>query len=414
MKFFSRKFLLIAALLALIVAPMISVSAQDTVNLTLWHSKQDAEGDALLALIDAFQAANPNITIEQVYNPDGTLSDSFIAAAGAGEGPDMIMTANDHTGPYASAGLVTDISGSVDDDLRAQASDTGWGLFEFNGGLWGVPFSAKTLAFFYNKAFVPDAPATWQDVLDISAQVHGDDDGITGLAFQNGFFHSAGFLFSLGGALMDADGNADFVDGTPGADAMDAFLQLHQDIYNLSLDADSGVVVDGSSPNPGFQQGTVAMVYDGIWNLAQFESDLGDDLGVSIMPALDNGEVPALFAQGDGFYLNGNADDAKTAAFIEWSRFVTGVEGQTIAATQGGLLPVNPDVMVDNPNLQTFAEQFALGTPFPNREELGAFWGPMGDAITAVSAGGETPAEARMAAYDLIQSAIDGMHNPSS
>src|SRR3546814_3658066 len=30
-----------------------------------------------------------------------------------------------------------------------------------------------------------------------------------------------------------------------------------------------------------------------------------------------------------------------------------------------------------------------------NRQELGAFWGPMGDAITAVSAGGETPDEAR-------------------
>ncbi len=414
MKISSRKFLLVAVLLALIVAPMVSVSAQDTVNLTLWHSKQDAEGDALLALIDAFQAANPGITVEQVYTPDATLNDSFTASAGAGEGPDMIISANDHTGPWASAGLITDISASVDDALRAQASDTGWGLFEYNGGLYGVPYSAKTLAFFYNKAFVPDAPATWQDVLDIAKQVHGDDDTVTGLAFQNGFFHSAGFLFSLGGALMDADGNADFAEGTPGADAMDAYLQFHQDLYNLGQDPDSGVVIDGSSPNPGFQQGTVAMVYDGIWNLAQFESDLGDDLGVSVMPKLDNGNVPALFAQGDGFYLNANADEAKVAAFIAWATFVTSVEGQTIAAEQGGLLPVNPEVMVEDPNLQVFAEQFALGTPFPNRQELGAFWTPMADAIAAVSAGGETPAEARAAAYDLIQSQIDGMHTPSS
>ncbi len=410
MKAFSRKFLFLAALLALLVAPMISVQAQDTVNLVLWHSKQDAEGDALLALIDAFQTANPNITVEQVYNPDATLVNSFTAAAGAGEGPDMILTANDHTGPWASAGLVKDINMDVNSDLRAQASDTGWGLFEFNGGLYGVPYSAKTLAFFYNKAFVPDAPATWQDVLDISKQVHADDDTVTGLAFQNGFFHSAGFLFSLGGQLMDADGNADFADGTPGADAMDAFLQFHQDMYNLSLDETSGVVVDGSSPNPGFQQSTVAMVYDGIWNLAQYESDLGEDLGVSVMPKLDNGNVPALFAQGDGFYLSSNADDAKTAAFIEWAKFVTGEEGQNIAAKQGGLLPVNPNVTVDDPNLQVFAEQFALGTPFPNRQELGAFWTPMADAITAVSAGGETPDQARSDAYSLIQSAIDDMH----
>ncbi|MCC6805196.1 MAG: hypothetical protein IT319_20115, partial [Anaerolineae bacterium] len=69
MKIVSRKVLLVMALLALMVAPMLSVNAQDTVNLVLWHAKQDAEGDALLAMIDAFQAANPGITIEQVYNP---------------------------------------------------------------------------------------------------------------------------------------------------------------------------------------------------------------------------------------------------------------------------------------------------------------------------------------------------------
>jgi maltose-binding protein MalE len=405
----NAKFLLVLALLALLVAPM-AAGAQDTVNLVLWHSKQDAEGDALLAMIDAFEAANPGITVEQVFNPDATLGDSFTAAVGSGEGPDMIITANDRVGPWATAGLIQDVSGWVDDELRAQAGDTAWGLFEFNGGLYGIPYSAKTLAFFYNKALVPDAPATWADVTAISEEVTGDNPGVTGLAFQNGFFHSAGFLFSLGGALMDEDGNAAFVDGTPGAEAMDAYLQLHQDIYNASQDVDSGIVVDGSSPNPGFQQGTVAMVYDGIWNLAQYESDLGDDLGVALMPALDNGNVPALFAQGDGFMLSSNADEAKAAAFIEWARFVTGVEGQTIAATEGGLLPVNPEVPVENPNLQVFAEQFQVGTPFPNREELSQFWTPMADAITAVSAGGETPADARAAALETIQTGIDALH----
>ncbi|MEP7292241.1 MAG: extracellular solute-binding protein, partial [Chloroflexota bacterium] len=226
MKLLNQKFLLVLALLALVVAPMV-VGAQDTVNLVLWHAKQDAEGDALLALIDAFQAANPGITIEQVYNPSGTLQDSFIAAAGSGEGPDMVIWANDSVGPWATAGLIKDVSPWVDDDLRAQASDTAWGLFGFEGGLYGIPYSAKTLAFFYNKALVPDAPATWADVTSIAEEVHADSPDVTGLAFQNGFFHTAGFLYSLGGALMDDAGNADFADGTPGAEAMDAYLQLH-------------------------------------------------------------------------------------------------------------------------------------------------------------------------------------------
>jgi maltose-binding protein MalE len=407
----SRKLVLIAALLALAILPSLGiVSAQDSVNLVLWHAKQDAEGDALLALIDAFQAANPGITVEQVYNPSGTVQDSFRAAAGAGEGPDMIIWANDAVGDWATAGLIAPITDGISDDLRAQATESAWGTFTFNGDVWGVPFSAKTLAFFYNKALVPDAPQTWADVLAVSEELALD--GLTGLAFQNGFFHSAGFLYALGGSLMDEEGNANFAPGTEGAAAMEAYLQFHADMYALGQNPDSGVVIDGASPNPGFQQGTVAMVYDGIWNLSQFESDLGDDLGVAIMPALDNGSVPALFAQTEGFMPNANlaSDMAKMEAFLAWATFITSAEGQTIASIEGGLLPVNPNVTVENPNLQVFAEQFALGTPFPNRAELSRFWGPMGDAITAVGAGGITAADATATAHDLIQTGIDELH----
>ena len=411
MKIFGRKFYLCVLAGLLVVSALgVSVQAQDSVNLVLWHAKQDAEGDALLAIIDAFEAANPGITVEQVYNPSGTLTDSFIAAAGAGEGPDMVIWANDITGPWVSAGLVADLTDGIDDELRAQATESAWGTFTFNESIYGIPFSAKTLAFFYNRAFVPDAPETWEEVLEISEELA--EDGVTGLAFQNGFFHSAGFLYSLGGSLMDEDGNATFGDGMEGAEAMNAYLQLHQDMYNLGQDPDSGVIVAGDSPHPGFQQGDVAMVYDGIWNLAQFESDLGDDLGVSIMPALENGNVPALFAQTEGFFANATVaeDEAKWDAFIAWARFVTSEEGQTIAATEGGLLPVNPAVEVENPNLQVFAEQFALGTPFPNREELSAFWEPMADAIAAVGAGGEDVDEVRQTAYEQIQASIDEIH----
>lgn len=411
MRIVKGKMWVLVALFAVAMLPMLGAVAQsETVNLVLWHAKQDAEGDALLAIIDAFEAANPGITVEQVFNPSSTLQDSFVAAAGAGSGPDMVIWANDSTGPWASAGLLADLSESVDEDLRAQASEAAWGTFEFNEGLYGVPFSAKTLTFFYNRALVPEAPATWADVIEISAELA--EEGVTGLAFQNGFFHSAGFLYSLGGSLMDADGNATFGDGQDGAEAMNAYLNLHKSLYELAQDPDSGILIDGSSPNAGFQAGTVAMVYDGVWNLAQFESDLGDDLGVALMPALDNGEVPALFAQSEGFFATaGVAEDAaKLEAFLAWASFITSEEGQTIAATQGGLLPVNTAVEVENPNLQVFAEQFALGTPFPNRQELGAFWGPMGDAITAVTDGGEDVDAVRQSTYEAIQTSIDAMH----
>ena len=399
-----KRILVFALLGVLLVAAFGSVQAQDDSTLVLWHSKQQAEGDALLAIIDYCMEANPGLVVEQVYTPDNTLRDSFQASAGAGEGPDVIITANDNAGVFSNAGLIAPVV--LSEETLANASDAAWGTFQVGGEQYGVPFSAKTLAFFYNRDLVPDAPATWADVLAISEELAAD--GITGLAFQPGTFHSAGFLHALGGSWLTPEYNANFEAGTPGGDAMVAFLTWYQDLFNLAQDPTSGVVFDGASPNPGFQTGTVAMVYDGIWNLAQFESDLGDSLGVSIMPALDNGNVPSMWAQADGFMLNaknaGNA--AKEEAFATFANCVTGVDAQTLAATEGGLLPVNPAVELENPNLQVFAEQLALGTPFPNVAELGQFWTAIDNARSQVE-GGADPAAVTAELQTTVQTGID-------
>ena len=72
---------------------------------------------------------------------------------------------------------------------------------------------------------------------------------------------------------MDFDGNATFGDDGDGTAAIDSYLQFQQDMYTLGQDASSGVIVDASSPNPGFENGTVAMIYDGLWTLGQYETD---------------------------------------------------------------------------------------------------------------------------------------------
>src|SRR5262249_51886477 len=159
--------------------------------------------------------------------------------------------------------------------------------------------------------------------------------------------------------FMDEEGRPAFADGSDGAAALDTYLQFQADMAKLGRDASSGVIVDAASPNAAFAAGTIAMIYDGLWNLPQYEKSLHDQLGVSTMPTLDNGSVPALFAQGEGFYLNASADDAKTQAFIEWAKFVTNAANQANLIEQGGILPVNPTVPLDDPNLKAFADQLA-------------------------------------------------------
>jgi maltose-binding protein MalE len=128
------------------------------------------------------------------------------------------------------------------------------------------------------------------------------------------------------------------------------------------------------------------------------------------MPALDNGNVPAMWAQADGFMFNAKDanDPAKVEAINTFANCVTGVEAQTIAAEQGGLLPVNPAVPLDDPNLQVFAEQLALGTPFPNVAELGQFWAAIDNARSQVE-GGADPAAVVAELQTTVQTGIDNL-----
>ncbi|MBI1259760.1 MAG: extracellular solute-binding protein [Chloroflexi bacterium] len=403
------KSLISALLVCFLVVGGVSAREEDIVHLMLWHSQQGAQANALQALINAFQNVYPTITITPIFYASGTLPAAF-ASVEPEQRPDMLLAANDSVGFWVNAGLVKDLSVTISGSLKSQASITAWSLFQFKEDFYAIPYSAQTLAFFYNKALVPTIPTTWGDVLAAAQQVHADHTNITGLAFQNGFFQSAGFLFAQGGQLLDLDGNAAFADGSDGAAALDKYLLFQKDMSALGRDVSSGVIVDASSPNPGFEAGTVAMIYDGLWNLTQYEQDLGDNLGVSTMPVLDNGKVPAMFVQGQGFYLAASADDVTTRAFIDWGKFVTSVAGQTIVLRQGGLLPVNPTVQPDSPNLRAFADQIALGTPFPNRQEISEFWGPLSDAITAVVTGDKSPDQARHDAYIAIQTALDALH----
>ncbi|KXK23974.1 MAG: extracellular solute-binding protein, partial [Chloroflexi bacterium OLB15] len=119
-----------------------TVGAQDSASLVLWHAKQDAEGDALLALID-FCADNYGVTVEQVFNPSNTYQDSVRSAISTGEGPDMLIWANDWAGELADAGSIAPVTSLITDELHANASDTAWGLFTYKDDVWGIPYSAK-------------------------------------------------------------------------------------------------------------------------------------------------------------------------------------------------------------------------------------------------------------------------------
>jgi arabinogalactan oligomer / maltooligosaccharide transport system substrate-binding protein len=181
--------------------------------------------------------------------------------------------------------------------------------------------------------------------------------------------------------LMDASGKC-IADQGGWADGMQAVLDLKT--------AGALVEPDYAKAETPFRQGEVGIFFNGPWALADYKKDLGDKLGVAVLPA---GTAPATPLNGiDGFYINPNSKNVDGA--IELALFLTNKDSSTIYTEQAGHVPIRSDVTATDALVATFAQASAAGFPRPQSAEFGQFWGPFGTAWTKAIEASATPKDA--------------------
>jgi maltose-binding protein MalE len=384
----------IVAVAAFGVQPNRGVEAQEG-SLTLWHSWRDAEADLLETWVANFTEANEGVEIEARYVPFDDLRATYENAAATGEGPDLVIGQADWAGPLSEAGLIMPIDDMVaDTDLDTQLTEAAWGTMSFAGERYGVPVTLDGVALYYNSDIIDpdDVPEDLEELLEVAAELTEGDD--VGLMFNNGFYQSAGIYFALGGELFNEDGENLWNEG----DAAEAYLDLHKMIFENYPEFIT-------SDNALFQEGRAAMILEGSWNLGTFTEALGDSLGVALLPEVD-GEPWSPFVGGKGFYVNATTENVDTA--LAFLTYVTSPEGLTLGAEIANHIPTGEGVEVENENIAVFSEQLSGGTPLPTSPAMGAYWNPVGDAITSVTQGGEESAAAAEAATEDILDLLEG------
>ncbi|HJY32645.1 MAG TPA: extracellular solute-binding protein, partial [Actinomycetota bacterium] len=128
-------------------------TAPGPVTLTFWHGYTDYEADSLNALLDQWNAENPDITIDPLFvNNDKALQKLTVALQG-GEPPDITYQYGSSLPQLAEAPGLVDLtdwvqSPEVDwEDFVAGARDAA----TFEGKVLGVPALIDNLAVVYNK-----------------------------------------------------------------------------------------------------------------------------------------------------------------------------------------------------------------------------------------------------------------------
>lgn len=283
-------------LLALLLLSITSVYAQDVIELRITWYSDGTEGDALRDALDAFEAANPGITvvIDDIGYSDPNIYHSTIQAqVEAGSPPDLARVNNvalfldnylDLTSLVSDAQYWTDnFSESVLNSLRVDSGDT---------GIYGFPLQFTITAPFINRTLFEQAgvevpsdtndAVTWDTWTEAAKQVADATGTPFAIAYEPRGQRFWGFSISEGGTWFDDEGN--FTVDTPG------FRSAAQKLISWNTDGLSDPIIWANLPDgpnlarDQFINAQVVFLYSGSFAVGGLATGIGDTFDWSAVP----------------------------------------------------------------------------------------------------------------------------------
>ncbi len=311
-------------------------------------SGSQEEYQAYQSLVEAFQADNPDYSIDLRYVPDDRDYRRRLAADfSAGAPADVFLLNYRRIAPFAAEGAMAPIGpylaqSSVIDE--AGFYQPAMDAFRNNGELWCLPQNVSSLVVYYNKTpfdaaglAYPAAGWTWDDFVAAARALTVDKDGDGaldqyGASIEPLFIRLAPFIWQNGGELVDDPANPSrlAIDSPQAQEAFQWFVDL-QVKEQIVPDAAAEAARDGESR---FLDGTVGMYFNSRRSTPTMRTIENFDWDVAPLPS---GQQPAGVLHVDGYCLAEKAKDKEAAwKFIEYANSPT---GQEIVARTGRTVP---------------------------------------------------------------------------
>lgn len=370
------------------------------VHLVLWENLVAAQADALVADVAAFEAAQPNYTLEvQHYEDTQTLIEAI-----AGETVEFHLALGDAS--LASAlqaqGALEPLDGSFPREfLEGFASPALTGVTR-DGHLWGLPDTAGLhLLLFYNRDLVAVPPANTEELYALAASFTDDDRW--GLAVNSyDPLWVVPWLWAYGGWLTDSDGNPN-LNIPPMIDALTLYLNWQGRLTGVAP------VATYVEARELFLGGQAAMLIDGEW--AKDELDPAGELnwGVAPLPAVGETEQPAApLVAGRYWLMRGGLSAAERDAAMDFLTFITAPERQLAWTSRFGALPTRLEALRDpailtDPFLRVSAQQMQAGRGLLLGVDANRLLDAMREPLRGVLEGDTVPEEAARAMQAALE-----------
>jgi multiple sugar transport system substrate-binding protein len=298
------------------------------VHLTMWIGytppppvPESQEYLSIQDIVQRFEAANPNVTIDLQYvNSDNALQKVTVALQG-NQQPDISYQYGTNMPQLATAPKLVDLTDKVSEP------DFNWNDFfegeravaTVNDHVYGIPALVDNLAVVYNKdmfqqAGIPEPSAdwTWDDLRSAASALTDKANNQFGLAFpadgsETTVWEYEAMLWEAGGDILNADNTEAAFNGEGGVRALTTLQQMQQD-GSLYLDFHP----DAGKSEQLVNSGKIGMIITGPWDLSSFPNI---DYGVQVMPSFDPGGSHITIAGPDNWVIFDNGPDNVNASW---------------------------------------------------------------------------------------------------
>jgi multiple sugar transport system substrate-binding protein len=385
-------------------------------KLTFWFNWEGTNADVMQEYIKQFNAANPEVVVEGVFQPYGDMMTLLQTGITSKTTPDLVALDLVLIPQIVKTGAVAALDDYVASDPDVKIDDFYPMLANFDvmgGKRYALPVSTNNMQLIWNKdLFVkagldPEkAPTSWDAMQTMAKQCQNDAEGVVGFEYytqptgEGITWQFQVWLWAAGGQFLNAENTQAAFNTPEGAKALTFVSDMLKG--------------NGSKPGPWglFGDQKACMQLDGSW-LFGYRKDAPFKWGIAAVPAPAGGTTASNVGGEHIFMFNESKNKDAAYKFI---KFVTSPEIQLDWDKKTGFLPVRKSVAENadylkwvndtEPRMLPFVQGMTFAHTRPATEKYNAVSEAFSSEIQKAYLGLVSPEEALILAEAAVNAAL--------
>jgi arabinogalactan oligomer/maltooligosaccharide transport system substrate-binding protein len=363
-------------------------------TVTIWHSWDEEQTQALERVIKSFQVMYPDISFDVLYIPADELRDRYEEASYFGGGPSLLLGQAEWGPAFFDSGLVIDLTPYAGAEFLSTINPAALGTGQYHGALISLPQAVQGVVLFRNQSLIPQAPATFDELVAEAQDTSQRNLGVVGAYLDRGVYYSSAALYGIGGQVMDENGIPKFNDpfGLQWLKLLEEFEQAGPVGNNTNRDIEL------------FEEGQVGMIIEDSWNWPALAESIGsENLVIDPWPSYGQGKLSG-YVQAESVYLNTNVSEENQVAALQFMGYLLDPNVQSLLS-EVGFIPAVTNTQTRNAHVHQAALALSSGTTYPVTPDdryYTVYWSALESAISQVFEQGVEPSLALQTAYDFV------------